>query len=71
MSQESSSLQFISSFDQGSPRMINLLKIKADQGNLGSKDFAVSYCEPSLRREDALYTLCRMPSRYEPICWLP
>ena len=42
------SLQFISSFDQGSPRMINLLKIKADQGDLGSKDFAVSYCRTLL-----------------------
>lgn len=37
-------LNFISSFDKGSPRLIELLKAKAEQGNLASKDFAVAYC---------------------------
>ena len=38
------SLQFISSFDIGSPRLTGLLQTKAEQGDLGSKDFAVTYC---------------------------
>ena len=42
------SLNFISSFDRGSPRLIELLKAKADQGELSSKDFAVAYCRAIL-----------------------
>lgn len=42
------SLQFVSSFDQGSPRLVNLLKLKADQGNLEQKEFAISFCRSLL-----------------------
>ena len=42
------SLQFISSFDNGSPRLTGLLIKKADKGNLGSKEFAVTYCKTLL-----------------------
>ena len=42
------SLNFISSFDRGSPRLIELLKAKADQGELSSRDFAVAYCRAIL-----------------------
>ena len=42
------SLNFISSFDRGSPRLIELLKAKAEQGNLASKDFATAYCRAML-----------------------
>jgi len=42
------SLQFISSFENGSPRLTGLLIKKADQGNLGSKEFAVTYCKTLL-----------------------
>ncbi len=42
------SLQFISSFDNGSPRLTGLLNMKAEQGELGSKDFAVTYCRTLL-----------------------
>ena len=39
-------LQFISSFDLGSPRLINLLISKADQADLKNKEFAVSRGPP-------------------------
>ena len=42
------SLQFISSFDSGSPRLSGLLVKKANQGDLGSKEFAVTYCKTLL-----------------------
>ena len=42
------SLNFISSFDRGSPRLIELLKAKAEQGDLSQKDFAVAYCRAIL-----------------------
>ena len=42
------SLNFISSFDRGSPRLIELLKAKAEQGNLASKEFAIAYCRAIL-----------------------
>ena len=42
------SLQFVSSFDRGSPRLVNLLKLKADQGNLEQKEFAISFCRSLL-----------------------
>ena len=38
------SLNFISSFDRGSPRLLELLKAKAEEGDLSSKDFASAYC---------------------------
>ena len=42
------SLNFFSSFDRGSPRLIELLKAKAEQGDLASKDFASAYCRAIL-----------------------
>ena len=42
------SLNFISSFDKGSPRLIELLKAKADQGDLANEEFAVAYCRAIL-----------------------
>jgi hypothetical protein len=42
------SLNFISSFDKGSTRLTELLKAKAQQGNLASKEFAVEYCRAIL-----------------------
>ena len=41
-------LQFLSSFEKGSPRLLKLLALKAEQGNLGDKDFAVTYCRTLL-----------------------
>ena len=41
-------MNFISSFDRGSPRLIELLKAKAEQRNLASKDFATAYCRAML-----------------------
>jgi hypothetical protein len=42
------SLNFISSFDRGSPRLIELLKAKAEEGDLASKEFAAAYCRAIL-----------------------
>ncbi len=42
------SLQFVSSYDQGSPRLVKLLILKADQGNLEQKEFAISFCRSLL-----------------------
>lgn len=42
------SLQFFSSFDQGSPRLVKLLGLKAEQGDLGSEEFASNYCRTLL-----------------------
>ena len=41
-------LQFLSSFEKGSPRLVNLLKLKAEQGNLEQKEFAISFCRSLL-----------------------
>ena len=37
-------LHFLSSFEKGSEKLTELLKTQADSADLGSKDFAVSYC---------------------------
>ncbi len=41
-------LNFISSFDRGSPRLTELLKGKAQNGDLGNKAFATSFCRAIL-----------------------
>ena len=41
-------LHFISSFDRGSPRLIELLKAKAQNGDLGNKAFAIAFCRSIL-----------------------
>ena len=42
------SVNFISSFERGSPRFTELLKAKVDEGDLKEKDFAVSFCRALL-----------------------
>jgi len=42
------SVNFISSFERGSPRFTELLKAKVDEGDLKEKDFAVSFCRAML-----------------------
>ena len=42
------SLNFISSFISGSPRLIELLKAKAEEGDLASKEFAAAGCRAIL-----------------------
>ena len=42
------SVNFISSFERGSPRFTELLKAKVDEGDLKEKDFAVSFCKALL-----------------------
>ena len=37
-------LNFLSSFEKGSKRLVDLLIAKVDEGKLESKDFAVSFC---------------------------
>lgn len=37
-------LHFLSSFEKGSEKLTELLKAQADSADLGSKEFAVSYC---------------------------
>ena len=41
-------LHFISSFDRGSPKLTELLKGKAQNGDLGNKAFATSFCRAIL-----------------------
>ena len=42
------SLHFISSFERGSPRLIELLKAKARSGNLSDPKFAIAFCRSIL-----------------------
>ena len=41
-------LNFLSSFEKGSKRLVDLLIAKVDEGKLESKDFAVSFCRSFL-----------------------
>ena len=63
-------LNFISSFEKGSTRLTELLKSKIEEADLGSKDFAVSFCRvilfvarvhgPELLKDKSLRLMCHL-----------